>query len=186
MATDKPRIQVTVKPSQYELLKRLAKLQKRSMASILGELLDEIEPVYERVAVVLQAAVRAQSSMNQGFVESAQRAEAELAPLVAQAMGQLDMLVERTEGSEGAGRAAESEANRGAPGASAAPASVTRGSGLPKHTHKPAQDRSPNLPLASHKPRNLRAIRKPPGRSINRLASAIAREVRRGPKKGRR
>ena len=29
MATTKPRIQVTLKPSQYDLLKRLAKVQKR-------------------------------------------------------------------------------------------------------------------------------------------------------------
>jgi hypothetical protein len=137
MPTKKPRIQVSVKPSQYALLQRLAKLQGRSMASVIGELFDQMEPVYERVAVVMQAAVRAQASMKQGLRDATEQAEAEIAPHLAQAMGQLDLLVTQSDawnGGIGGGRAATAH------GPSPTPEPVTRGSGIP--TRRPVAVRS--------------------------------------------
>lgn len=92
MPTAKPRLQVTLTTPQYQLLKRLAELQGTSMSKIVAELFDQVHPVLERVAVVLQAAVRAQVSMKDGLRESTEQAERELRPLVAQALGQLDLL----------------------------------------------------------------------------------------------
>jgi len=177
--TTNPRIQVTMKPSQYELLKRLAKLQGRSMSAVVSELFDQIEPVYERIAVVLQAAVRAQDSAKEGLRQATEQAEAEMAPHVAQAMGQLDLLVHTSQGWPGAGGDARSAA-RPVPGLTPAP--VTRGSGLPvrRGTVRPSK------PVHARKSRTLREIRKSPGRSVGSLAAAIAQQVRKGPKKGRR
>jgi hypothetical protein len=135
MPTAKPRIQVTVTESQYQLLKRLAQLQHRSMSAVLSEIIDQIEPVYERVAVVLQAAVRAQASMKEGMTQGMEQAEAELAPLVGKAMGQLDLLVNQAEGYAEAA-ASRSGAERGS--ASESPRPVTRGSGTPTPTPQPA------------------------------------------------
>jgi len=138
-----PRIQVTVKPSQYELLKRLAKLQHRSMSKVISELFDEIEPVYERVAVVLQAASRAQESANRGLVEAAEKTEAEMAPHVAAAMGQFDMLMQ----SFGTGASPGVLSGATVAGPAPTPEPVTRGSGLP-NTHPLAK---PSPPLKSRK-----------------------------------
>lgn len=173
MPTTKPRIQVSVKPSQYALLQRLAKLQGRSMASVICELFDQMEPVYERVAVVMQAAVRAQESMKEGLRESTEQAERDIAPFVAQAMGQLDLLVQQSEGwgqpsarTEGSER---SERPTDAAPVRLTPAPVTRGSGLPTHTHKTATSRSRmRVPAKRKKP------------SIQSLAGAIARKVKKG------
>jgi hypothetical protein len=172
MPTKKPRIQVSLTVSQYELIKRLGKLQGRSMSHVLSELFDEIEPVYERVAVVLQAAVRAQSSMKEGFVESARRAEAEISPIVARAMGQLDFLVEGAEhrasgGAVEGGRPTQAASSAAAPPLPRTPAPVTRGSGLAKVKRNKGLRRS---------------IKRDNFKSLQRLAKRIER----GPKRGKR
>jgi hypothetical protein len=127
MPTAKPRVQVTLSTPQHELLRRLAKLQKRSMSSVLEELFEQVYPVLERVAVVLQAAVRAQDSAKEGLRQSMEQGERELRPVLAQAMGQLDLLqmdVERAE------REATGSARSALPATRRNPRPVTRGSGL--------------------------------------------------------
>jgi hypothetical protein len=180
MPTANPRIQVTLKPSQHELIRRLAKLQGRSMSKVISELFDEIEPVYERVAVVLQAAKHAQSSANEGMRQAFEKAEGEMAPHVAAAMGQFDLLVTAFGTGAGAGEASSASS----PSQASTPAPVTRGSGTPK----PRSGRAPSAPIVTRqplrKPRTLRDIRKPPGRSIGRkLGASIAAAVQRGPRR---
>ena len=131
MPTAKPRLQVTLTVSQHELLKRLAKLQKRSSASIVSELFDSMFPVLERVAVVLQAAVRAQESAKEGLMRSTEQAERELRPHLAAALGQLDLLtMDFDAAASDPGRRSGAEL----PG-SGSPRLVTRGSGLEGTTH---------------------------------------------------
>jgi uncharacterized protein (DUF1778 family) len=122
MPTAKPRVQVTVTESQHHLLRRLAKLQGRSMSAVLAELLEEIAPVLERVAVVMQAAERAQASVREGLRTSAEQAEEQVRPLMAQALAQFDWLAQQIE--------PKGSAERGAaqPHAPATPEPVTRGS----------------------------------------------------------
>jgi hypothetical protein len=155
MPTMNPRIQVTVKPSQYQLLKRLAKLQGRSMSQVLAELFDQIEPVYERVAVVLQAAVRAQDSMKQGLRNATEEAEAEMRPHVARAMGQLDLLVERSEGWQ-SGLAGSEPASVRDP--LRTPEPVTRGSGLHTTREKSGSQRAGATDGSSRKLQKLQAL----------------------------
>jgi hypothetical protein len=176
--TVNPRIQVTVRPSQYALLQRLAKLQKRSMSKVLAELFDEIEPVYERVAVVLEAAVRAQTSAKQGMVDAFQAAEAEMAPHVAAAMGQFDLLEQHFGLSAASGQAG----GAGAALPAATPGLVTRGSGLPT-THTRTKPSSPSDSRNSHLSRKARRAK---GRMVRSVAAAIVRQVKKGPKKGQR
>jgi hypothetical protein len=220
MPTKKPRIQVSLATSEYELVKRLAKLQERSMSQVLSDLFTEIAPVYERVAVVLQAAKRAQASAHEGFRSAAEKAQAEIAPHMAAAIAQFDIFEEQlgvTGGSKldaqlGAGPVGfPLEAHREAPPASApplasvasgwrgdgggappehqpsaakavaragvgsgrsvTPAPVTRGSGTgTRHTR----------PAARKVKASNRRVAKP--QRLQSLASAIARQVRRGPK----
>ena len=179
MPTAKPRIQVTVTESQYQLLKRLAQLQDRSMSAVLSELFDQIEPVYERVAVVLQAALRAQDSMKQGLIAATESAEAELAPMLAQAMGQLDMLVHATE----VPPPLPAEASAASPaGSEATPGPVTRGSASPHTPPKAAHIRPTSPRRASRRPG-----RKSPSKSVRKqVAAAIAAAVKRGPVKATR
>jgi hypothetical protein len=137
MPTKKPRIQVSLATSEYELVKRLAKLQERSMSQVLSDLFTEIAPVYERVAVVLQAAKRAQQSAHEGFRNAAEKAQAEIAPHMAAAIAQFDIFEEQLGVTGGSKLGAELgagpvgfplEAHREAPPASAPPlASVASG-----------------------------------------------------------
>lgn len=141
MPTANPRVNVTLKPHQYELLSRLGRAQGRSRAAILLELLELVFPVLERVVVAVEGAQRAQDLAREGLRESAERAEAAILPHVQAAMGQLDLLVEeavRSAGNsispgmgtprlgESAGRALP--AGR-LPGGGRDPRPVTRGSG---------------------------------------------------------
>jgi hypothetical protein len=185
--TINPRIQVTVKPSQYVLLQRLAKLQKRSMSKVLSELFDEIEPVYERVAVVLEAASRAQVTARTGMADAFKQAEAEMAPHVAAAMGQFDMLV-NTFGHEAAVVAgAPSGARIAAPPSAPTPSPVTRGSGLPRVGGKRRTVHPPRPSITSRKSRrsqgNTPPRVKPGSASVRSMAAAIAKQVRKGPRR---
>ena len=93
MPTENPRLNLVLKPVQYELLSRLSRLQKRSRASIVVELLDQVTPVLERVCVVGEAAERARVQAKEGLRESMQRAEAQILPHVETALGQLDIFL---------------------------------------------------------------------------------------------
>jgi len=137
MPTSNPRVNVTLTQEQYELLSRLGKLQKRSMASVLAELLAEVVPVLERVVVVGEAAQRAQVQAKEGLRESVERAEAAILPHITAAMDQFDLLLDDvTKSTERQGaaaanpqRQAQLPVGRGAPGKRKSPRSVTRGPG---------------------------------------------------------
>jgi hypothetical protein len=140
---------------QYELLKQLALLQERSMGSIVSELFEQVHPVLERVAVVLQAAKRAQSSALDGLKKATEDAEAEIAPMVGAAMHQLDLLhvaasvqAPRPEGARSA-----------TPDPEPTPEPVTRGSGRGVRTH--------TAPARAIR-RGSKSIKRAAGKSIRR------------------
>lgn len=96
MPTKNPRINITVTPERYELLKRLAGFQGTTMAGLVSETMELMYPVMERVCVVLEAASRAQESSKEGLRESIAKAEAELLPLLYQAVDQFDLFVDES------------------------------------------------------------------------------------------
>ena len=96
MPTTNPRVNVTFKPHEHELLGRLAKHQRSSRSAIVREVLDQVFPVFERLAVVMDAAEKASEDVKGRLRQSAEEAERDLLPLAEKVMGQLDMFVGST------------------------------------------------------------------------------------------
>lgn len=91
MATEKPRITITLEPNEHAVLQRLAQLQGRSMSGILREFMGEVLPILEKVADALEIAQRASSDARAKFVKAAADAEEELRPLAEFTKNQFDM-----------------------------------------------------------------------------------------------
>lgn len=177
MPTAKPRIQVTMTAQLYGTLKRLAELQGESMSAVALELLESVHPVLERIVVVGEAARQAQAQAKEGLRRSAERAEAELAPLVEKALGQFDWVLSEAQKATapipeadpvplpGVIRDRLSRRLQGASGGLSTPGPVIRGSG--------GGGRKPK--------RGAPGLINPRGGKD--LPSAIARKVRSGPVK---
>lgn len=131
MPTANPRINVTLPPEQYELVSRLAKMQRRSRSAVLLELLETVLPVLERVAVVGEAAQRAHAQAREGLRESVERAEATILPKLAEALEQADWLLEEQVRlvQDSAHRSTPQEAGGARRGGVRGPRPVTRGPG---------------------------------------------------------
>lgn len=138
MPTAKPRLQVALERPHYELLLRLAKLQGRSASAVLAELFGTVYPVMERLAVVLQAAKRAQESAQEGLLQSTEQAERDLRPFLAQAIGQLELL--KDDFTAAAGPASDDRAAIAGPAPD--PRLVTRGSAC----RTPGGKQAPKIP----------------------------------------
>lgn len=93
MPTHKPRLTITLEPHRYELLRRLAKAQGVSAASLLVDLLETVAPVLERVAVALESAQQASASVRENLKRVSLEAEAAMLPHAEAVMGQLDMFL---------------------------------------------------------------------------------------------
>ena len=165
MPTINPRVNVTLKPHQYELLTRLGRAQGRSRSAILLELLELVFPVLERVVVAVEGAQKAQDMARDGLRESVERAEQAILPHVAAAMGQMDAFVDQVAGLQGSHPATSESpqaggrrAAGGRPSRSSDPRPVTRGS--------------------------PRGVGHPSTRAIEALGGAVARRVRAGPRGG--
>lgn len=101
MPNKSPRIQVTVTPQQYELLSRVASLRGESRSKVVSELVETIEPMLERMVVVLEAASKAQSDYVEGLRQGMERAESDIMPLMRQALDQFDMFLAEQEKATG-------------------------------------------------------------------------------------
>jgi hypothetical protein len=81
-------------PEQYELVSRLARVQKRSRSDVLRDLFETVMPVLDRVAVVSEAAMRADAQARDGLRESVEAAEAAIRPHVLASMAQFDIFAQ--------------------------------------------------------------------------------------------
>ena len=102
MPTVKPRINITLQPERYDLLRRLSSLQGSSMASIVVEVMDSVYPVLERVVIVLEAAKNAQTSQKEGMRKAVEAAEVEMMPHMYDAISQFDMFIDEAAKATGA------------------------------------------------------------------------------------
>lgn len=73
MTPPKPRITITLKPEQYDVLNRLAALQRRPMSGILSEFLDEVTPSLEKLIVSLEAVTKARQDLQSALHDAANR-----------------------------------------------------------------------------------------------------------------
>lgn len=78
MATLNPRLSVTLKPSTAALLERMSELTEQSRSSIVSELLESSEPVFERMVEVLTAAKLVKDDLKEGTKNRLEEAEAQL------------------------------------------------------------------------------------------------------------
>jgi hypothetical protein len=115
MATTKPRITITLEPEQHDVLQRLAALQRAPMSRIVSDLINEVTPMLEKLLVTLEAASRAHHDVKANIRRTAEEAEAELQPLAAAALAQLDMFSQMI-----AGMVPQADAGGGADPATAA------------------------------------------------------------------
>lgn len=134
MATLKPRVNVTLEPHRYDLLKRLAGLQGVSMSYLIADLLETVAEPLERVCVVLEAASKAPDNVKDGLRAALYRAERVLLPQADEFMEQADLFftdaAARIEAA-GAGDSAASAADAAGDGTGRDPRPVTRGSTPP-------------------------------------------------------
>jgi hypothetical protein len=114
MATDKPRITITLEQDQYLVLKRMADLQGGSMSRIVSDLLSEVVPVLNSVCDSLELAKKAQDDVRANLRRVAEEAQNDLEPIARMFSDQFDMFASELErlASDASQQAAEDDATR--------------------------------------------------------------------------
>lgn len=83
MATDKPRVNVTLEPSTYELLRRAAAAQHTSMSKVVAELVESVAPMFERLVSIADALEQAPEEIRATLRGASEAAE----PAIMQQLG---------------------------------------------------------------------------------------------------
>lgn len=140
MATNKPRITITLTERQHGVLRSISETSGKSMSSFLSELVEETMPTLERIAVAFQRIHQARQSERDRFLSTLEDTQVALEPIVQQVVGQFDMFMAQVEKSAGVGTGARAPGRRPA----AAPSPLTnRGDTPPGRTgHKPLPDKA--------------------------------------------
>ena len=131
MATNKPRITLSLEPHVYEVLRRMSAAGGNSMSSIVTGFLDVAVPALERMVVVMEAAKAAPEQTMQEVSDMVARAEARVLPAVAALADQADLFLAQ-EAALHRSRQAGAEGARQAVSGGSTPVPVTRGSGTAK------------------------------------------------------
>lgn len=91
MATNKPRITITLETAHHAVLQRIAAQQKRSMSSVVSDLVGTVVPSMQRVASLFDRVERARESILPGLVAGVDRAEQRIIDLVGPSLAQKDL-----------------------------------------------------------------------------------------------
>lgn len=146
MPTLNPRISVTLKPSTDAILRRLSAITGNSKSSLVSEILEESEKLFEKIVITLEAAEKVKSSLAADSIARFELGHAQLQEQLGMAMdlfdnaskpilAQAETISRRaTRVTEAAGGAERSPRSR-LPEASQPPY-VTRGSGTPNTVKK--------------------------------------------------
>lgn len=78
MPATNPRIQVTLRPSVHAVIKRLSAVTGKSMSALVSEFLEPNEAVFERMAVVIEAAASAHDEVKKKIADSMTEVQADL------------------------------------------------------------------------------------------------------------
>jgi len=131
MATNKPRITISLNPNVYATLKRMSELGKQPMSSIVTELLESVHDPLMRTVAFLEAAADAPKQVRDGLRESFETVEREMYQTAGHTVAQIDFLTEQMlDGSRGAAAPDAPEFHQQA--GKSNPHIVIRGSGLGK------------------------------------------------------
>jgi hypothetical protein len=92
MATNKPRLTLTLEPDVAAQVERLARLQGCPKSRVLAELLEGVGPVLAKVADTLELAMKVQKGARAGLAKALDEAEAELRPMLSAVVSAYDGL----------------------------------------------------------------------------------------------
>lgn len=93
MATTKKRITISLDDQTYYLFKEFARIQKRPIATVITELLDQLTPPLQRTVSMLLAAENAPQQLLDELAFSFNQIAAELNEVAGEGNAQLDMLI---------------------------------------------------------------------------------------------
>lgn len=93
MATEKPRITITLEPYEHKILSKVAMHQGRSMSAIVGDLVAAVTPSFSRVEALLAQAEVAGSQVLDGLVAGVERAEQRIDAAIRPALAQKDLFL---------------------------------------------------------------------------------------------
>jgi uncharacterized protein (DUF1778 family) len=91
MPTLKPRIALTLTTSQADLFRRMAELQQTSMAKVVLQLVEQVEPAMREVVVALEAAQAAKGRPAAQVLAAMARLQTVVQESTNKAVDQVDM-----------------------------------------------------------------------------------------------
>lgn len=131
MATTKPRITVTLTKRQHEVLRSISENSHQPMSTFISEMLEAALPTLERMAVTFQRVKEAQQAERTRFLDSMDRAQAAIEPVVMNAVGQFDLFLASIEEAVGAG-STDARERAGVPASAAPSAPATNRGATPR------------------------------------------------------
>jgi uncharacterized protein (DUF1778 family) len=141
MATTKPRITVTLTKRQHEVISTIAQMGGGSMSAFIGEMLESALPTLERMAATFQKVKQAQDRERSRIIETMDRAQAALEPVVMEAVGQFDLFLGKVEEAAGAADDGKRSAAAAVPADPLAPATNRGATPTRAKSQKPGQPR---------------------------------------------
>lgn len=93
MATNKPRITITINQRLHEVLHSISTSSGQSMSSIISEILTGALPMFEKMAVTFQHLKNAKQVEQNKYTQALDDAHAALEPLVIQSVDQFDLFM---------------------------------------------------------------------------------------------
>lgn len=101
MPTKKPRITITLTERQHEVLQSISSSSGQPMAGIVTEVLEEIMPIFEKMAVTFQHLKNAKNLEKAKFTQALDDAHSAFEPLVAETADQFDLFLGKIERAAG-------------------------------------------------------------------------------------
>lgn len=90
MPTLNPRLTVTLKPSTFAQLREVSRLTGNSQSALIGEILEQAEPVFSRLIQVLSAAEQAKHELKAKAAADLEGAQARLEAQMGLMLGEFD------------------------------------------------------------------------------------------------
>lgn len=113
MATNKPRITVTLEQDHYDILSEFARQQGCSMSSALAEIWAEAVPTIQRVVKLIAEAEQAKASVGDRIRDIATQAQEAMIPHAREAVAQFDIFEKQV--TEAIAKARAGASSSGAP-----------------------------------------------------------------------
>lgn len=138
MATNKPRITVTLTQRQHDVLTAISANSGQSMSAFVSEMLEQSLPVLERMAESFRKIKAAQDEQKRRIVDELDQAQTAMEPILGQVLGQFDLFMNRMEDVAGASIGGAAGTGSGSPAPGSTPVTNRGVTPTPAPTPKPA------------------------------------------------